>query len=111
MAINGALSDDDYKALSRKGIVIEAATVSREEGINALVKLYEVKTGRPAPYTSLELTSYTDISEADPKFTTSLLKAADLGFYGNTYGARPKDTMSLTDLLYVIDIILRDSNY
>ena len=110
VAINGALPDADYTALSRRGMLISSPTVSREEGVNALVKLYEVKTGRQAPYTSLELTQYTDIKDANPAYQISLLKAADLGFYGNTYGARPKETMSLTDLLYMADIIIRDSN-
>ena len=53
---------------------------------------------------------YTDISGADPKYVSALLKAGDLGFYGNTYGARPKDTMSFADLLYMVDIIIRDGN-
>ncbi len=110
VAVNGALSDDDYKALSRKGMLINSATVSREEGINILVKLYETKTGRKAAYTPINLTPYTDISGADPKYVSALLKAGDLGFYGNTYGARPKDTMSFADLLYMVDIIIRDGN-
>ncbi len=110
VAINGSLPDADYTALSRRGMLISSPTVSREEGVNALVKLYEVKTGRQAPYTSLELTQYSDIKNANPAYQTAMLKAGDLGFYGNTYGARPKETMSLTDLLYMVDIIIRDSN-
>jgi len=110
VAINGALPDEDYKALARKGLVISSANVSREEGTNALVRLYEVKTGRQAPYTSLELSQYSDISQADPKFRTALLKAGDLGFFENTNGARPKDIMSFGELLYMVDIIIRDSN-
>ncbi len=110
VAVNGALSDADYTALSRKGIVISNATVSREEGINVLVKLYEAKTGRPVQYySSLQQTSYKDISGANPAYQASLLKAGDLGFYKNTYSARPKDTMSFEDLLYMVDIIIRDS--
>lgn len=108
VAINGALPDADYTALSRRGLLITAPTVSREEGINVLVKLYEVKTGRQAPYTSIQVSQYKDIANANPSYQTALLKAGDLGFYGNTYGARPKDTMSLTDLLYMADIIIRD---
>lgn len=110
VAINGALSDSDYNALSRKGIIINSATVSREEGVNALVKLYEVKTGRQASYTPLNLTSYTDIASANAAYQTSMLKAADLGFFETSNGARPKDTMSLAELLYMVDIIIRDSN-
>ncbi len=110
VAINGALPDEDYTALSRKGMILSSATVSREEGINALIKLYEVKTGRQAAYTPIETTQYKDVVNAAPQYRTALLKAGDLGFYGNTYGARPKDTMSLTDLLYMVDIIIRDAN-
>jgi len=110
VAVNGALPNEDYTALSRKGMILTSPTVSREEGVNVLVRLYETKTGRKATYTPLNLTPYTDIQNAEQKYQVALLKAGDLGFYGNTYGARPKDTMSFADLLYMVDIIIRDSN-
>lgn len=109
VAINGALPDGDYTALSRKGIVLSGATVTREEGVNALVRLYEVKTGRLIEnYTPLNLTQYTDIKNATAKFQSALLKAGYIGFFNNTYGARPKDVMSMEDLFYMIDIIMQD---
>ncbi len=110
VAVNGALDNENYTALSRKGMVLSSANVSREEGITALVKLYEAKTGRPVEYyTSIENTEYTDIRNASEQYRTWLLKAGQIGFFKNTYGARPKDTMSFADLLYIVDIIMKDS--
>ncbi len=44
IAINGGLSDKDYKGLQNSGMLLQGSVVGREAGINSLVKLYEMKT-------------------------------------------------------------------
>jgi len=107
--VNTALSDDDYNALSRKGILITGGNVTREEGINALVKLYEAKTKRNiAYYTPLSQTEYSDISMAEKDYQKNMLKAADIGFFEGS-STRPKEKMTMGEFLNMIDIIMQDS--
>lgn len=112
-ALNDALSTADYTALSRKGLLLEGSVVSREQAVNALVKLYEAKTGRQITYyTPLASSPYaSEIANADPSYQISMLKAADLGFFDYSNGARPKDIMSINELFYMTNIILTDCNY
>lgn len=108
--LNSALSTEDTNALSKKGILLGGSILTRAQAIDALVKLYEAKTKSPVLYySSLSQTQYSDIASAPAQYQQSLLKAGDLGFFGNTIGARPNDTMSLGDLFYIVDIIVQDS--
>ncbi len=113
VALSSALSTEDYNALSKKGILLTGSVVSREQAVNALIKLYEAKTGRQITYyTPLESSSYaSEIGSASDIYRISLLKAADLGFFDTSNGVRPKDVMSLNELFYMTNIVLADSNY
>lgn len=104
--MNEPLSQENYDALGKGKLLVSGSGVSREAGISALVRLYEIKAKRAVTgYPSLNETGYQDISGADEKYRVPLLKAVDLGFYRETY-AKPKNIMTFGDLMHILDIIL-----
>lgn len=112
IAINGGLTDTDYKALSQSGMLLQGSVVGREAGINTLVKLYEMKTkSRFEPINNISSTPYKDIKNANKGYQQNLIKAGDIGFYGDFTSARPKDVMTIEEMLYMVDIILADCGY
>lgn len=112
IAINGGLSTKDYESLKRSGMLLEGSVVGREAGINSLVKLYEMKTKSKFEATSdINTTPYQDIKNANKNYQTNLIKAGDIGFYADVVSANPKGTMTIEQMLYMVDIILADSGY
>ncbi len=112
ISINGGLTDDDYKALSQSGMLLKGSVVGREAGINTLVKLYEMKTkSRFEPINDINSTPYKDIKNANKAYQQNLIKAGDIGFYGEASSSRPKDVMTIEEMLYMVDIILADCGY
>ena len=112
IAINGGLSTKDYESLKRSGMLLEGSVVGREAGINSLVKLYEMKTKSKFEATSdINTTPYQDIKNANKNYQTNLIKAGDIGFYADAVSANPKGTMTIEQMLYMVDIILADSGY
>ncbi len=110
--INGGLSSEDYQSLQRSGMLLQGSVVGREAGINSLVKLYEMKTkSKYEPTSNINTTPYKDIKNANKAYQANLIKAGDIGFYGNDVAANPKATMTIEQMLYMIDIILEDSGY
>lgn len=110
--INGRLSNEDTNALVNSKMYINStATVTREQAVNSLVRLYEIKTKMPVEnYTTLDNTLINDISSASPAYQKSMLKAVTLGFFKDAENSRPKDAISLSELFYMVDIIIQESN-
>ncbi len=112
IAINGGLSDKDYKGLQNSGMLLQGSVVGREAGINSLVKLYEMKTkAKFDPTSDINTTPYKDIKNANKAYQNSLIKAGDIGFYKDSTKANPKNVMTIEEMFYMIDIILADSGY
>ena len=111
VAINAALSEEEQQALTKAGLFVAGSTtVSRENAVAALIKLYEVKTRFPVQgYPSLTATPYKDISGASASTRTALLKAGYLGFFGNGTTAAPKAALTFKDMLLMVDIIVQDA--
>lgn len=104
--MNVPLSNNDFVSLGRAGMLVSGDTVSRQAGINSLVRLYEVMSGYPVTmFPSLNQTSFADIINADEQFQTGLLKADSLGFYRGTT-ANPSGNLTMGDLMHILDIIL-----
>jgi len=104
MAIYGAVSQDDIQSLTRAGIYIPSAVVSREAGIAALVTLYERRTGHTIqPWSP---TAPPDLASANPVNHLALVKAVDLGFI--TGAARPTEALTMGDFMTMLDIIIMD---
>lgn len=112
MTINGALSTEDYNSLKRSGMILQGSVVGREAGISSLIKLYERKTKQSyIPTNTIYTTPFTDIKNANKSYQINLIKAGELGFFGNSKLSRPKDIMTIEEMLYMVDIILSDSGY
>lgn len=112
IAINGGLSDKDYKGLQNSGMLLQGSVVGREAGINSLVKLYEMKTKTKfEPISDINTTPYKDIKNANKAYQNNLIKAGDIGFYKDSTKANPKNVMTIEEMFYMIDIILADSGY
>lgn len=112
IAINGGLSDKDYKGLQNSGMLLQGSVVGREAGINSLVKLYEMKTKTKfEPISDINTTPYKDIKNANKAYQNNLIKAGDIGFYKDRTKANPKNVMTIEEMFYMIDIILADSGY
>jgi hypothetical protein len=104
--LNAALSAADRQSLTRANLLMSGSTVSREAGISAMVRLYEIKTGVPVYQPTLGETRYHDIAQADPIYQPGLLKAVNLSFLGDA--ANPKGALTMGDAFYMVDIIWQD---
>jgi len=107
--INVAVSPTDLASLGRARLLVPGsggAPVSREVAIDRMVRLHELRTRRPVSgFPTLAETSFTDIGAASAEFRTSLLKAADLGFF-RTHQANPSGSLTFGDLMHILDIVL-----
>jgi len=107
--INVPVTTADQASLSRAGLIVAGsggAQVPREVAIDRLVRLFELRTRRPVTgFPTLAQTSFEDISTAAAEHRTSLLKAADLGFF-RTHQANPRGPLTFGDLMHILDIVL-----
>jgi len=109
VAMNGAPTSETVNSLTKSGMLINGE-VFREAAINSLVKLYELKTRSAVKdYPGLSGTPYADIGLSEAAYQAGMLKAAHLGLFGNASAARPKEAMKLSELFYILDIIMQDS--
>lgn len=112
ITINTALSTKDYNSLKSSGMLLQGSVVGREYGISSLVKLYEMKTkAKYEALNNINTTQFKDIKKASSHNKLSLIKAGELGFFGTSALSRPKDTMTIEEMLYIVNIILEDSGY
>ena len=105
-----SMSQSDYDSLGKSKVLVTGEYVAREAAINALVKLYEIKTNSQIKnYPTLEQSGFLDIEEADPAYQTGLLKAVKIGLYTDNTGTDPKGMMNFGELMYMLDIIMLDA--
>ena len=107
--INVAVSAADIASLGNARLLVSGsggAQVTREVAIDRMVRLFELRTRRPVTgFPSIAETSFTDIASASAEYRTSLLKAADLGFY-RAHQANPRGPLTFGDLMHMLDIVL-----
>jgi hypothetical protein len=91
-------------------LVPGADTVTREDALSALVRLYEVRTGRRVVgEPTMETTFFPDIAEASPEMQQALLRAEFLGFLNYSTGiANPHGSMTMGDAMLIFETILRN---
>ncbi len=111
IAINESMSDKDYQSLGKAKMLVTGAELTREQGIDALVKLYEQRTktvikGVP----TLNESYFTDIKNASAQYQKNLLKADEIGFFSeNVQKVNPKGKFSMGDAMYMLNIIIEDA--
>jgi len=124
-SLDAPLSDADRSALTKAGMFTERSPVIRQDAIASLVRLYEVKTGRPVTgYKDMFQTPFTDIIQAADAYKTPLLKAAQLGMLNSAnawnataggsplyyaYRANPAGYLTMGDMFKMAEIVLRDA--
>lgn len=110
ISINNALSTTDFNSLKNSKMLLNGSVVSKEAGVSVLVKLYEIKTKSLFnPISNINTTPYKDIIKANKAYQLSLIKAGDIGFFGDNNLINPKSTMTINEMLYMVNIILEDS--
>lgn len=112
ITINTPLSTKDFNSLKRSKMLLEGGVVLREAGLNSLVKLYETKTKATyKPVSDINTTEFADIKKASPQYQQSLIKAGEIGFFGDANQANPKGVMTMKELIDIINIIMDDSGF
>ncbi|MDR1000800.1 MAG: hypothetical protein LBL96_08390 [Clostridiales bacterium] len=104
--------------LKKAGLYVESRPVTREEGISALARLYEIKSGGPIDTRKFaDQSPYSDIAEASEVYQPYLLKATAIdmikridewSYTGQPrvrYFVRPKAYMTLGDLFLGADVV------
>lgn len=109
VSINSQMSDGDISSLGKAGILVTGSNVTREAGINALVRLYENKTKPVKGYPKANESSFSDISGVSQPFLTSMLKAEEIGMLDKYDTLEPKKDMTFADVFYILDIIIADA--
>ncbi len=111
IAINESMSDKDYQSLGKAKMLVTGAELTREQGIDALVKLYEQRTKtviKNVP--TLDESYFADIKNASAQYQKNLLKADEIGFFSeNIQKVNPKGKFSMGDAMYMINIIIEDA--
>ncbi|MCL2854847.1 MAG: fibronectin type III domain-containing protein [Defluviitaleaceae bacterium] len=103
------LTEQEMHSLTNGRMLVPGgATVAREDALAALVRLYEVRTGRRvAGAPTLQSTSFADIATATPQLQQAMLNAEALGFISGTT-ANPHGEMLWGDTVLILEIILRN---
>lgn len=108
--LNKTLTSSQKSALDKAGLSIEetgSSPISRQEAINSIVHLYELKTGSPIKTTSN--TAITDINAVASKYQKGIAKAEEIGLLQNENAVRPNDKITLDEASYMINMVLEDS--
>lgn len=109
VAINENMSTADYQSLMRSGILVTGMEVTREAGIHALVRLYELKTDASVQnFGTVSETPYLDIATANSQYQQSLLKAAKLGFF-NKLTTNPSGLLTMNDAFEMFAYMIEDA--
>jgi len=125
--LNAPLNHEDLVGLIAAGLITEKTPVLRQDAIAVLVRLYELRTGRPViVHKNVLQTPFTDIVQAPEEYHEPLLKAAHLGMLSAanewnrhrandsplffSYRANPSGFLTTGDLFKILEIVLRDSH-
>ncbi len=109
VAMNEAISDTEVQTLGKAGMLVSGTTISREAGINTLVRLYELKTKTSIKGYPTEASSrYPDTKDVDPKFKTAVLKAERLGLLGDSAKVSPKELLTFGEMYRILGYVFDD---
>jgi hypothetical protein len=124
--LQAALDAADESELRKSDLLVVSSPVTRQEGLAAMVRLYELKTGRPVgDYKTLEQTPFEDIKLADEQYREDLLKAAHIGMlnfinewrsgyessesFNQIYTFNPKSYMTMGELFLSMNMVIRSA--
>ncbi len=110
VTFNSTISQASLNTMKGKGISVPqtATTITREQAMDALVKLYELKSKKTIkPTATVKTTKIKDINKASKQYQMSLLKAQSLGFLNSTTQANPKGKLTYGDLIKMTSILVK----
>ncbi|MCL2415683.1 MAG: hypothetical protein FWD01_02615, partial [Defluviitaleaceae bacterium] len=109
--VNDDLTEQELNSLTSARMLVPGdMTVSREDALAALVRLYEVRSGFPVlGHGDITSSGFADIGLASPNLQTAILKAEHLGFLGSSGLANPRGDLNFGDFIKIMEIILRNS--
>jgi hypothetical protein len=109
-ALDGMLSEAEFTSLGKAKVLVSGANVSREAGVGALVRLYELKTKRAVKnYPTLRESTLPGIAAAAQQYQVPLLKADALGFFDGESTLNPQGNLSMGELMRMVNIIMDDA--
>ncbi len=108
VAANEPMTQQEFNSMGASGMLISGTNVPRDAAINALVKLYEVKTGRPVNSAATQ-SRFRDLNSAGVNYRNAILKAEAIGFMDGENAIRPKENMTFAQLFKMLDIIIADA--
>lgn len=107
ITLNTALSTNDYNGLKNTALIANGSVIKRDFALDKLVKLYEMKTGTIYESTDdINTTMFTDIKMANNSYKQNLIKAGELGFFGDNNKANYENLLTVNEMFYIINIIL-----
>ncbi len=108
VAANEPMTQQEFSSMGASGMLISGTNVPREAGINALVKLYEKKTGRPVKSFATQ-SKFGDLNSANANYRNAILKAEAIGFMDGEGSIRAKENMTFAQLFKMLDIVIADA--
>ena len=111
VAINQNLTQAEVNSLTRAGMLVPGAgTVTRQNAMGALVRLFEVRTGnRVNAQPTLANSAFPDMASTSANMQNAMLRAEFLGFLDNGTGlANPHGTLTMGEAMMIFEIILRN---
>ncbi len=106
ITMGATLSNDEYTALGRSGMLVSGDKIKREDAIASMVAVYEQQTGSQISTTTSQ-SSVPGISSVSSKNKTAVNKAYDIGLYDDSKTTF-SDTLTFDELFYMVDLVLAD---
>lgn len=110
VSLNRVMSESELGELSKSGLSLTKtgdSPVSRQEAINSISKLYELKTGSKIQTEDISSSSLVDIDSVSVQYQQGILKAEEIGLINGT--VKPNETMTLDDTAKMINTVLDDT--
>ncbi len=108
VTMNKTLDQNAYTELGRGKLLVSGSYVTREKGIAAIARLYELKTEEAiVPASTLANQGYSDSSNVSSDYTNGVNKAIEIGMVsGSTI--RPKDNMTFGEFMSMLEFVALD---
>lgn len=107
---NKTLSDAERAELAKANLNITKTgndSVSRQEAINSIVHLYELKTGSRINQGDITESSIEDMDAVSATYQNGILKAEQIGMVDRA--ARPNDSITVDEAASMLNMVLEDT--
>lgn len=112
VALNAVVTNSQAKELTRAGLSLTKvgdSSVSRQEAISSIVRLYELKTGFKIDAGDISTTSLSDMDSVSALYQQNILKAEQIGLLDSNM-VRANEAITLDEVAQMINIVI-DSIY